>query len=61
MWRKLFLTSLLVVFAQEGSTFEVASIKECQFVPGIVGVDFQPGGRVVANYIVDHVEKPSVN
>jgi uncharacterized protein (TIGR03435 family) len=49
MWRKLFLTTLLVVFAQEGPTFEVASIKERQFVPGIVGVDFQPGGRVVAN------------
>jgi len=48
MWRKLLLTSLLVVFAQARPTFEVASIKEKQFVPGLVGVDFQPGGRVVA-------------
>jgi uncharacterized protein (TIGR03435 family) len=49
MWRKLLLTSLLVVLAQERPAFEVASIKEHPFVPGLVGVDFQPGGRLVSH------------
>jgi len=29
--------------------FEVASIKEREFRPGLLGVEFQPGGRVTAN------------
>jgi uncharacterized protein (TIGR03435 family) len=46
--RTLVLTSLLMLFAQDRPAFEVASIKEKQFVPGLMGVDFEPGGRMVA-------------
>src|SRR5438874_1577679 len=48
MLRKLFLICILAFMAQERPTFEVASIKEHPFAPGLMGVDFRPDGRVVA-------------
>jgi len=43
------LVGLVLIAAQERPAFDVASIKERQFVSGsIVGVEFQAGGRVVA-------------
>src|SRR5262245_23691679 len=55
MLRKLLLISLLIVFAQERPAFEVASIKPRQFTPGLLGIDFQPGGRVVATQAPLHM------
>jgi uncharacterized protein (TIGR03435 family) len=50
MLRKLLFAGLLILFAQaRPPAFEVASIKEREFRPGLLGVEFQPGGRVIAN------------
>jgi uncharacterized protein (TIGR03435 family) len=41
---------LLMLFVQaRPPAFEVASIKEREFRPGLMGVGFQPGGRMIAN------------
>jgi len=48
MFRNLLLVSLLAFPAQERPAFEVASIKGHEFSPGFLGMEFQPGGRVVA-------------
>jgi uncharacterized protein (TIGR03435 family) len=48
MLRRLFLSSLLVLFIQQRPAFDVASIKEHPFSPGVMGVEFQAGGRLVA-------------
>jgi uncharacterized protein (TIGR03435 family) len=53
--KKLLLTSLLIAFVQERATFEVASIKEHPFTPGVVGVEYLPGGRVVAKMAPVHL------
>ena len=50
MLRKLLFAGLLILFAQaRPPAFEVASIKEREFHPGLLGVEFQPGGRMIAN------------
>ena len=50
MARDLVFAGLLILFAQvRPPAFEVASIKEREFRPGLVGVEFQPGGRIIAN------------
>jgi uncharacterized protein (TIGR03435 family) len=51
MLRNLLLISLLSVVVQERTAFEVASIKPHEFSPGLMGVDFQPGGRVIATQV----------
>ena len=48
MFRNLLLVSLTALLAQERPAFEVASIKPRQFSPGLMGVDYQAGGRMVA-------------
>src|SRR4051812_21699492 len=55
MLRKLLLTSLLLVFAQQRPAFEVASIKPREFKPGLIGVGFEPGGRLIANQAPVHM------
>jgi len=43
------LVGVVLLAAQERPAFDIASIKERQFVSGsVVGVEFQPGGRVIA-------------
>jgi uncharacterized protein (TIGR03435 family) len=50
MLRELVFAGLMLLFAQaRPPAFEVASIKEREFRPGLLGVEFQPGGRVIAN------------
>jgi len=50
MLRELVFAGLLILFAQaRPPAFEVASIREREFRPGLLGVEFQPGGRVIAN------------
>jgi uncharacterized protein (TIGR03435 family) len=48
MLKKLLVTGLLIAFVQERAAFEVASIKEHPFTPGVVGVEYLAGGRMVA-------------
>lgn len=50
MLTKLIFAGLMTLFVQaRAPAFEVASIKEREFRPGLMGVEFQPGGRVIAN------------
>lgn len=50
MMRELVFAGLLILLVQaRPPAFEVASIKAREFRPGLVGVEFQPGGRVIAH------------
>src|SRR4051794_32087411 len=48
MLRKLLFISALIFVPQNRPVFEVASIKPREFKPGLLGIDYQAGGRLVA-------------
>ena len=55
MLRLLFAALLILLPQARPPAFEVASIKEREFRPGLMGVEFQHGGRVIANQAPIHL------